>query len=197
MPRFHQQANSTLSMVRSSWNLEERFKTRVATIWMVKIRFWVWELVLLPMTSYGIFKGILFPIFLYFFCQERLYDPRLYVLLMYLATSRDYFRENRYNPVLLIVEVWIWLGHVVFPFALGGFPRKNYCIWFIFLLHEFMYLLLLVAITYLILHKEMVEKFWCLLEYCEFTLIEIIKANMIKTNIRMIASKVKSRGKEQ
>ena len=34
----------------------------------------------------------------------------------------------------------------------------------------FIYLLLLVAITYLILHKEMVEKSWCLLEYCEFTL---------------------------
>ena len=39
-----------------------------------------------------------------------------------------------------------------------------------FLLHEFIYLLLLVDITYLVLYKEMVEKFLCLLEYCEFTL---------------------------
>ena len=37
----------------------------------------------------------------------------------------------------------------------------------------FIYLLLLVAITYLILHKEMVERFWCLLEYCEFTLTQL------------------------
>ena len=37
-------------------------------------------------------------------------------------------------------------------------------------MHEFIYLLLLVVISYLILHKEMVEIFLCLLEYCEFTL---------------------------
>ena len=105
-----------------------------------------------------------------FFCQERLYNPRLYVLLMYLVASKDYSREERCNPLLLIVEVWIGLGPVVFSFALGGFPRKNSGVWFIFPLHEFIYLLLLVAITYLILHKEMVEKSWCLLESCEFTL---------------------------
>ena len=47
---------------------------------------------------------------------------------------------------------------MVFPFTLGGFPRKNSGVWFIFLLHEFIYLLLLVDIVYLVLHKEMVEK---------------------------------------
>ena len=41
---------------------------------------------------------------------------------------------------------------------------------FFFLLHEFIYLLLLVAIAHLILHKEMVENFCCLLEYYQFTL---------------------------
>ena len=102
--------------------------------------------------------GILSPIFLCFFCQERLYNPRIYILSMYLEAYRDYSREDRYNPLLLIVEVWIGLGPLVFPFALGGFPHKSYGVWFIFPLHEFIYLLLLVAITYLILHKEIVEK---------------------------------------
>ena len=50
------------------------------------------------------------------FSQNRLYNPRLYVLLMYLAASRVYFREDRCNPLLLIVEVWTGLGLVVFPF---------------------------------------------------------------------------------
>ena len=89
---------------------------------------------------------------------------------MYLVAFRDYFREDRCNPLLLIVEVWTELGPVVFSLALGGFPSKNFGVWFIFSLHEFIYLLLLVTITYLILYKEMVEKSWCLLEYCEFTI---------------------------
>ena len=59
---------------------------------------------------------------------------------------------------------------MAFPFALKGFPRKNYGVRFIFLLHEFICLLLLVVIAYLILHKEMVENFCCLLEYYQFTL---------------------------
>ena len=75
-----------------------------------------------------------------------------------LVASRDYSREDKCNPLLLIVEIWTGLGPVVFPFALGGFPRKNSSIWFIFLLHEFIYLLIVVAITYWIFHKEMVEK---------------------------------------
>ena len=94
----------------------------------------------------------------------------LYVLLMYLVVFRDYSRQDKCNPLLLIVEFWTGLGPVVFPFTLGVFPRKNSGVWFIFPLHEFIYLLLLVAITYLILYKEMVEKFWYLLEYSEFTL---------------------------
>ena len=48
--------------------------------------------------------GILSPIFLCFFCQERLYNIKLYVLLMYLAASRDYSKEDRCNPLLLIAE---------------------------------------------------------------------------------------------
>ena len=44
---------------------------------------------------------------------------------MYLAASKDYSREDRCNPLLLIMEVWTGLGPVVFPLALGGFPRKN------------------------------------------------------------------------
>ena len=94
----------------------------------------------------------------------------LYVLLMYLAASRDYSREYMCNPLLSIVEVWTELGSVVFSFTLDRFPCKNSGVWFIFLLHEFIYLLMLVSIAYLILHKEIVEKLWCLLEYCEFTL---------------------------
>ena len=77
---------------------------------------------------------------------------------MYLEAFKDHSREDRCNPLLLIVEVWTGLGPVVFPFALGGFPRKNYGVWFIFPLHEFIYLLLLFYINYLILHKERVEK---------------------------------------
>ena len=154
-------------MVWSSWNLEEMFETQVATIWTMDIIFWARELVLLPMNSNDVFL-VYFLQFFCFFCQERLYNPRLYVLLMYLAAFRDYSREDKCNPLLLIVEVWTGLGPVVFPFTLGGFPCKNSGVWFIFLLHEFIYLLFLVVI--LILHKEMVEKSWCLLEYCEFTL---------------------------
>ena len=47
---------------------------------------------------------------------------------------------------------------MVFPFTLGGFLHKNFGVSFIFPLHEFIYLLLLVVITYLIFHKENVEK---------------------------------------
>ena len=79
------------------------------------------------------------------------------MLLIYLATSRDYSRKDRYNPLLLIVEVWIGLGLVIFSFASEGFSRKNFGVWFIFLLHEFIYLFLLGDIAYLVLHKEMVE----------------------------------------
>ena len=43
-----------------------------------------------------------------------------------------------------------------FFFHTKGFPYKNYGICFIFLLHEFIYLLLLVIIVYLILHKEII-----------------------------------------
>ena len=78
---------------------------------------------------------------------------------MYLAAFRDYSKKDKCNPLLLIVEVWTGVGPVVFFFASEGFPLKNSSVWFIFLLHEFIYLFLLVAITYLILHKEMVEKF--------------------------------------
>ena len=46
---------------------------------------------------------------------------------------------------------------MVFSFASEGFPRKNSGVWFIFLLYEFIYLLLLGDIAYLVLHKEMVE----------------------------------------
>ena len=58
---------------------------------------------------------------------------------------------------------------MVFPFhQIGGFPLKKILV--SFLLHGFIYLFMLVAIAYLILNKERVEKLWCLLEYCEFTL---------------------------
>ena len=134
------------------------------------IRFWAQELVLLHVNNNNIFFGILSPNFLCFFFQERLYNPRLYVLLMYLTTSRYYFRKDKCNSLLLIMEVWTGLGPMVFRFVLGGFPSKNSGVWFIFLFYEFIYLLMLVAITYLILHKEMVEKFYYLLEYCGFTL---------------------------
>ena len=75
---------------------------------------------------------------------------------------------------------------MVFPFALGGFPRKKFGVWFIFPLHQFIYLLLLVAITYLILYKEIVEKSWCLLEYCEFTLTSGIKAKLVSSGISCV-----------
>ena len=68
------------------------------------------------------------------------------------------------------MEVWTGLGPVIFPFALRVFRVNILVSDLFFMLHEFIYLLLLVDITYLVLHKEMVEKFWCLLEYCEFTL---------------------------
>ena len=89
-----------------------------------EIRFWARELVLLPLNSNDIFLGIIYPIFLCFFFQERLYNPRLYVLLMYLVASRDYSREDKCNPLLLIVEVWTGLDPVVFPIALGVFHIK-------------------------------------------------------------------------
>ena len=50
----------------------------------------------------------------------------------------------------------------------------------------FIYFLPLVAITYLILHKEMVEKFWCLLKYSEFTLISGIRAKLISCGISCV-----------
>ena len=89
---------------------------------------------------------------------------------MYLEISRDYSRKDMYNLLLFIMEIWIELGLVVFPFALRGFPHKNSGVWFIFLLHKLIYLLQLVDIAYLVLHEEKVKKFWYLLEYCEFTL---------------------------
>ena len=42
-----------------------------------------------------------------------------------MVASRDYSREDKCDPLLLIVEVWTGLGLVVFPFALRGFPCKN------------------------------------------------------------------------
>ena len=131
LPKFDQQVDPASSMVRSSWNLEERFETRVATIWTMEIRFLAQELVLLPLNSNNVF-GYTFSNFLCFFRQERLYNPRLYVLLMYLEASRDYSREYMCTPLLLIVEVWTGLSLVVFPFALGGFRRKNYGVRFFF-----------------------------------------------------------------
>ena len=151
----------------------------------MEIKFWSWELVLLPINNNYVFWGILSPIFLCFFCQDKFYNPRLYMFLMYLTAS-NYSREDRCNPLLLIVEVWIRLSPMVFLFAFGGFPRKNSSVWFIFLLHEFIYLLLLVTITYLILHKEMVEKSWGLLEYCEFTLTSGIRTKLISNGISCV-----------
>ena len=75
---------------------------------------------------------------------------------------------------------------MVFPFTLRGFPRKNFGVRFIFPLHGFIYLLLLVVITYLISHKEMVEKSWCLLEYCKFTLTSGIKDKLISSGISSV-----------
>ena len=158
MPKFHQQADPTLSMVRSSWNLEERFKTWVATIWTVEIIFWAQQLVLLAMNNNNVFWGILSSIFLVFFAKRDYIIQGYMCSWCILVASRDYSREDKCNPLLLIVEIWTGLGPMVFPFALGGFPRKNSSIWFIFLLHEFIYLLIVVAITYWIFHKEMVEK---------------------------------------
>ena len=48
------------------------------------------------------------------------------MVLIYLEASTDYSREDRCNPLLLIVDVLTGLDPVVFPFALGGFPCKNY-----------------------------------------------------------------------
>ena len=73
---------------------------------------------------------------------------------MYLVASRDYSIKDRCNSLLLIVEVWTGIGPVVFSFALRGFLRKNSRVLFIFLLHEFIYLLLLIVIAYLILYKK-------------------------------------------
>ena len=152
----------------------------------MKIRFWARELVFLPVNSNIVFWYTFSNFLCFFFCQERFYNPRLYVLLVYLATSKDYSRKDRCNPLLLIVEVWTELSPVVFPFALRGFPHKNFGVWIIFLLHEFIYLFLLVAITYLILHKEIVEKIWCLLEYGEFTLTSGIRAKLISSGISSV-----------
>ena len=149
--------------------MEERFKTQVSIIWMVEIRFWARNLILLLIDSNDAF-GILSPFFLYF-CQEKLYNPKLYVFLMYLIVSKYYSKKDSCNPLLLITNVWTRLNPVGFSFELEGFSCKNSDVWFIFLLYEFIYLLLLVDITYLVLHKEMIEKLWCLLKYCEFTLI--------------------------
>ena len=74
------------------------------------------------------------------------------------------------QPIIVDSRRLNWTRSRGFSLRIGGFPHKNYGVWFIFLLDEFIYLLLLVDIAYLVLHKEMVEKFWCLLEYCEFTL---------------------------
>ena len=126
LPRFHQQDDLISSVVQSSWNLEENFEIWVATIWTMKIKFWAWELVLLHVNSNNVF-GYTFSNFLCFFLsQERLYNLRLYAFLMDLAASKDYFRKDRCNALLLILEVWTGLGLVVFPFAFGGFPSKNY-----------------------------------------------------------------------
>ena len=57
-----------------------------------EIRFWARELVLLPLNSNDIFLGIIYPIFLCFFYQERLDNPRLNVLLMYFEASIYYSR---------------------------------------------------------------------------------------------------------
>ena len=114
-------------MVRSSWNLKKRFETWVATIWMVEIRFWARELVLLSVNSNIVFF-MLSLIFFCFSCQERLYNPILYVLLMYLIASKYYFREDRCNSLLFIVKVWTVLSLMVFPLIQERF---------IFLLHEF------------------------------------------------------------
>ena len=66
---------------------------------------------------------------------------------MYLAASRDYSRKDKYNPLLLIVEAWTGLGPVVFLFALGGFPRKNSDVWFIFV--AWIYLFIAASCYYL------------------------------------------------
>ena len=55
MSKFHQQVNLASSVVWLSWNLEKRFKTRVATIWTVKIRFWARAPVLLLVNSNDVF----------------------------------------------------------------------------------------------------------------------------------------------
>ena len=93
LPRFYQQINAASSVVRLSWNLEKRFETQVATIWTIRSDFELGNWCYCPWTVTTLF-GILSSIFIYLFCQERLYNSRLYVLLMYLTASRDYSRET-------------------------------------------------------------------------------------------------------
>ena len=103
-------------VVPSNWNLEERFETRVVTIWAVEIKYWYY----CPWTVTTCFWEFFIQFSLFFF-QDRLYNLRLYVLLMYLVASI----EDMCNPLLLIMEVWIELDHMVFPFAVEDFPYKN------------------------------------------------------------------------
>ena len=70
LPRFHQQVDPASSIVRSSWNLEERFETRVAKIWMVEIKFWAHELVLLPVNSNDVFGVYFFQFFFVSFAKR-------------------------------------------------------------------------------------------------------------------------------
>ena len=108
------------------------------------------------------------------------------MLLMYLASFKDYSRKDMCNSLLLIMEVRTRLGPVVFPFTLGVFHIKILVFDLFFMLHEFIYLFLLVDIVYLVLHKEMAENFSCLLEYCEFTLTSGIKARLIISEISCV-----------
>ena len=66
LPKFHQQVDPASYVLWSSWNFDERFETWVATIWMVEIKFWAQELVLLSINSNSVFLGILSPSFLVF-----------------------------------------------------------------------------------------------------------------------------------
>ena len=75
---------------------------------------------------------------------------------------------------------------MIFPFALRVFHVKILVSDLFFMLHEFIYLLLLVDIPYLVLYKEMVEKFWYLLEYCEFTITSGIRARLIISGISCV-----------
>ena len=158
LPKFHQQADPASFIVRLSWNLEERFETQVATIWTVEIRFWDQEIMLLPMNSNDIF-GILSPIFFVFDKRDCIIQD--YMCSWCIWQPLEIILEKT-SVTLLIVEVWTGLGPVVFLFALGGFPHKKFWCLIYFLLDEFNYFLLLIDIAYLVLHKERVEKLWCL-----------------------------------